>query len=860
MNETSIDKFLGRSFGPYRVVSLLGKGGMGAVYLAEDSRLERRVALKLLPADGFPDPDRVQRFQREARAASALNHPNIIAIYDFDNSDGVYFIASELVEGRTLREVIKQGKTPLSEILNLATQITSALVAAHAAGIVHRDIKPENIMVRSDGYVKVLDFGLAKLHEAGRLSQTTDLGLTIPGQIIGTAQYMSPEQARGARLDPRTDLFSLGAVLYELAARHAAFAGSTQADVIAAIVGQEPAPLARLAPECAALDPVVRKCLRKDREHRYQTAQDLLADLKQIQTDLQTPRRQRNKTFWIGAAVAALLAVAAGGYFATRLASPEPFLNSRLTQIPGTTAFSTGVISADARYIAYVDTRPDGNRTLNLRLLNGPAAIELIPPAFVTYNALAFSADGTFLYYTSSPARPHEPSALFRIPVLGGGAQKLANDVSGKIAVSPDGSSVALVRRQRSEGTLSIMAADGTAEHELLHRRADFPFQSVEWSPDSRAIFFVEAMQGGGDSSSSIYLINRSGGTPRLVTQPAKTFIYDLVALPGGGFLANAFDRDAGLQQIWHISHSGVMRHITHDLSQYQGLSASRDRKQILTSQVQRHSELWVVDRDNPSLTRRITEVGRRYDTPTWSHSGSIIASRFEVGNWMLWTIPRDGPERPLIAQSGTDINPNACPDRDDIVFSSARKGGYAVWRILPDGSGLKQLTPGSNDRYPQCVAGGTVLYWLMTGSQRKSMQVPLDGGPTSPSESLSADQLVSPDGRFVLSAFLDEKTGERRLAVRTRDLRTTMATYPYGGRAAAMAWSPDSRGFADARGPRFAKEIWYQPVPSGPARQLTHFGEDSIFDVSWSPDGRQLVCSRGNFRSDLVLISERPQ
>jgi serine/threonine protein kinase/Tol biopolymer transport system component len=860
----------GRTLGPYTILKLIGRGGMGAIYLASDSRLDRQVALKVLPLAGFGNRESMQRFQREARAASALNHPNIITIFDFGQSEDIYYIATELVEGRTLRDIIRDEKTPLRDAVAIATQIASALSAAHAAGIVHRDIKPENIMVRRDGYVKVLDFGLAKLR-GGSGEKKPEAPTTNPGAVIGTVRYMSPEQARGQELDARTDLFSLGAALYELATRQTPFPGASHADVIAAVIGHEPAPFARSASALLPLEPVVRKCLRKDRDHRYQTASDLLADLRQLQADLQTttgisaaPQQasRRRLPVPIAALLAALLVAGAGAgaWFWFHSRATAWYQNSRITRIPGSSDFSSGVLSSDGRYLAYVSTLADGNRSLNFRLMSAAKAIELVPPAAVAFNALAFSADGSFLYYTVRVTKPGELSTLYRIPVLGGHPQKIADDVSGKIAVSPDGSSIALVRRTQNDGRLSIISTDGANERELLRRRIDFPFYALAWSADSREIYFSEAKQASADGDCHIFVVSREGGEPRQAAHPDRTFVYDLFPLPdGSGFLANAFDTEAGLRQIWHISFDGSMRHITHDLSNYQNLSASADGRQILTSPTERSSELWIVAFDGHTAPRRLTEQGRRYDSPSWVRDGSIVASRYEAGKWMLWSVSPDGAQHPLFPESAADISPHACPDRDDIVFASARKGPYTIWRVLPDGTGLKQISKGPNDRYPECVAGGTVLYWLQIGNERTAMQVPLEGGAATPSAPLTAHQVVSPDGRLVLAPLTDDKAHEHLLAVRTRDMQTTLATYPFGGRSAALAWSRDSKGFVDVRPTGAGREIWYQPIAGGPARQLTQFGDQTLYDVSWSPDGRQLLCSRVRFLADLVLIQDVP-
>jgi len=290
MNEIMIDPLApGSNIAHYRVVSRLGEGGMGAVYLADDTRLGRRVALKVLPASLAADPERMQRFVQEARLASALTHPNVAYIYEIGEDQigenrGVRFLAMEYVEGEPLSARLSRGPMPLSELLFIGAQIADALDDAHSKGIVHRDIKPSNLMITPRGYVKVLDFGLAKLEAAGTRDETQLI--TNAGTVLGTVAYMSPEQALGREVDHRTDLFSLGVVLYEMAAARLPFSGATASETMARIVNSQPEALARFnydIPE--GLDRVVRKCLEKDRERRYQTARELVVDLKNLERD-----------------------------------------------------------------------------------------------------------------------------------------------------------------------------------------------------------------------------------------------------------------------------------------------------------------------------------------------------------------------------------------------------------------------------------------------------------------------------------------------------------------------------------------------------------------------------------------------
>ena len=371
----------GQVVGSYEITSLIGRGGMGEVYLAEDKRLRRKLALKLLPSSVTKDASRLHRFEQEARAASALNHPNIIAIYEITEANSTLMMATEFVDGETLRHRLTFGALPLSEVLNISIQIADALSAAHKAGITHRDIKPDNIMIRPDGYVKVLDFGLAKLSEpesAQFFAEATQHIKTGSGVVIGTVGYMSPEQARGQAVDARSDIFNLGAVIYEMVAGQRPFAGETPSDSLAAILKVEPAPLSSLAPQTPAeLERIVSKALRKDREQRYQGVKDLLLDLKRLKEDVDfqtrlstgarssvetvstnTVKISRRKTRAIVVGVAIVLLITAAGIAIYKFLKPaQP---AQAPQVIKTTqvTFSSGFdgypsLSPDGKSVAY---------------------------------------------------------------------------------------------------------------------------------------------------------------------------------------------------------------------------------------------------------------------------------------------------------------------------------------------------------------------------------------------------------------------------------------------------------------------------------------------------------------------------
>jgi serine/threonine protein kinase len=543
----------------YRIVSKLGAGGMGEVYLAEDTRLSRRVALKLLPAEFTRDPARVRRFVQEAKAASALNHPNILTIHEISEANGTQFITTEFIEGRTLRQCLSDSGMSLNTTLDLATQIAAALVAAHEADIVHRDLKPENVMLRRDGIVKVLDFGLAKLAEASPLeqgseTQTLAKANTDPGTVVGTASYMSPEQARGQEVDSRSDIFSFGVILYEMIAHRPPFAGVNAIDVMGAILNREPAPLNTQAAEIPAeLRRIVTKMLRKERDERYQSSKELLLDLKSLkqERDLETKLKgrqepsipalagtgpvgelpdeggttnvqqfktppeaatrrttssaeylvseiKRHKTgalIGLVALVAFVCLLAYGIYrFAGPRQTPARFQNVKFTQLTNLGQAGQGAsISPDGKLICYAKT--EGSKlSLWTKAIATGSEVQLVAPIEVAeLGSTTFSPNGNFVCYVVQEKGGQ--TALYQIPALGGTPKKILTNIRGSVGFSPDGKQIAFMRRRDPDtgnfGSLIIANADGSNDRVLVKSTNVLLLgQGPSWSPDGRLIAF----------------------------------------------------------------------------------------------------------------------------------------------------------------------------------------------------------------------------------------------------------------------------------------------------------------------------------------------------------------------------------
>jgi eukaryotic-like serine/threonine-protein kinase len=526
----------GKSLSHYRVLSLIGAGGMGEVYLAEDMRLGRRLALKLLPASVTNDAERVRRFEQEARAASALNHPNILTIYEIGEVDGCHFIATEYVKGETLRQRMSGKNISLKEALDIIVQIADALSAAHKVGVVHRDIKPENIMIRQDGYIKVLDFGLAKLTERTTTDGRSERGLlplvsTEPGLVMGTPQYMSPEQVRGIDVDERTDIFSLGIVFYEVLAGRPPFEGSTVSDLIAAILHKEPPPINEAASGVsAALQRIIRRILLKDKEERYQAVEEFLFDIERLQPDekhldhhqatlprlsgradtqaitettkaesrAETPKGilvqninlpgnrtlriqnalhsiKRHKSAALLTLAALLLVSPAIVYLAYKSSGPSSFNNDSTNQSQGiktTRIANTGearsvVISPDGKYVAY--TAGDRAKpSIWIKQVTTSNNIQIVPPTSGIYGNLIFPVSGDFIYYNEIG------NGLYQVSILGGTSRKIVSTKQfvSSFSLSPDEKKVALLEGPK---TLVVVNVDGTERREIT-KPADYEF------------------------------------------------------------------------------------------------------------------------------------------------------------------------------------------------------------------------------------------------------------------------------------------------------------------------------------------------------------------------------------------------
>jgi serine/threonine protein kinase len=812
---------------------------MGEVYLAQDRELERTVALKILPAEMAADQQRMQRFIQEARAISALNHPHIITIYEIGQAASAPFIATEFIDGVTLREYMAGSRMKLSEVLEMVMQVASALASAHHAGIVHRDIKPENIMIRPDGYIKVLDFGLAKLTEQkGSNAQAQTIVETEPGLVMGTPNYMSPEQARGLAMDARTDIWSLGCVLYEMVAGQKPFGGSTASDIIVSILEKEPPRLTRDAGEIPPeFERIVAKALAKDREERYQTIKDLLIDLKRlkqrleveaevghlvasnisnissgamtaggsVQTRAPTADREavrdtnveaarttssveylvseisRHKSGAALALVAVTVMVAGIIWGLTKFFNPHKpaaaFQTMKIARVTSSGKATDATISPDGKYVVYVED-DGGRQSLWVRHVATSSNVQIVAPAEAWYGDLSFSPDGNHIYYLR--AEKNDPiGVLYQIPVLGGAPRKLIANVESAITFSPDGKRIAFVRRNPDQGEYALVVANanGTGEQQLAARKFPALFLYPAWSPDGNVVACSTKSQDMGGRFMSVIEVSVESGAEKPITSHRWWQVGRICWLSdGGGLVMIAADQASSPAQVWQLSYpGGEARRVTNDLNNYVGMSLTADSKALVTVQQDQLSSIWVAPNGDTNRAKQITSGGGRVDG----------------ANGLCWS------------SSGK------------IVYTSSESGTSDIWIMEADGTGQRQLTSdGSSNLYPS----------------------------------------VSPDDRSVV--FVSNRTGSAHIWSMDLDGYNTkqLTNSPVG--EAFPTYSPDGRWIVYTSSVTGTQTLWKLPIDGDEPVQLI---DRPSSEPAISPDGKRIACTYLNEQSNSDVVAIIP-
>ena len=714
-NITTLASLVGQELDTYRIEKLLGAGGMGEVYLARDLKLGRMVALKVLPLHFVLDAERLGRFQREARALSSLNHPNLVTIYEVGEAKGLHFIAMELVEGQTLSSL--RDKLTLKELLSIVVQVAEALGAAHQAGIIHRDIKPDNVMVRPDGYAKVLDFGLVKLTEVEPVAGAANH--TKLGVAMGTLAYMSPEQAAGEPVDHRTDIWSLGVVLYELATGRKPFSGETRQATINAILSTQPNSVANTNPELPPdLDRILSKALDKDRELRYQTASDLRADLRRLLREIDSSAsgsgasgaarfEPAEQTRWLWTVVASFLVLMAAAlgwlvWLRAKAASPDwsRAAHLQLTNEHGTEFFPS--LAPDGKSFVYASDQ-NGNFDLFVQRVGGKNTTLLTPNTPSNEIEPVFSPNGERIAFRSS----REPSGVY-VMEAGGENVRLVMPGCHHPAWSPDGNDIvcstagheeAPTTRNTSPSTLWIANVETGNKRFLCENDAMQP----SWSPSGKRIAFWFMPPSAGRSD--IATISRDGGAIEVITKDASTN-WNPVWSRDGKFLYFASDR-SGNMSFWRVAIDEQTGKVLSEAEAVatpsnfnRHLNFSSDGRRLIYVQTAQQANIQAIKFD-PKTEKTvgepfwITRGDRHIVRPELSPDGSRFVMRISRRTQDdIMVVSRDGTQwRDLTNDKFFDRYPRWSPDGKRIAFTSDRGGRYEIWVVDADGTNLRQLT-----------------------------------------------------------------------------------------------------------------------------------------------------------------------
>jgi serine/threonine protein kinase len=897
----------GKAISHYQIIKLLGAGGMGEVYLGEDTKLRRKVALKILPPQFSTDHERKRRFEKEARAVSALNHPNIITIYEIEEAENLSFMATEFIDGQTLRQRLAEKPFSWQETVKIAIQIAGALESAHSVGIIHRDIKPANIMIRQDGIVKVLDFGLAKLTapDSGDF-ETRDH--TAPNRVMGTINYMSPEQALGERIDARTDIFSFGVVLYEMLTGELPFTGASDAAIYNATINKTlPSVCQSNAEIPSALDQIVKHALKKDREARYQSVADLRADLKNLLRDSQTGSfdyastnrtarqtapynntpsaitndeslsKSRKSAIWFIAPIL-ILGLAVGvywKYFYVRSSAVSNFQAIKLDVLTAHGLTKSVAISPDGKYIAYAKNE-DGKHSLWLRQTASAGDTQIVPQGKAKYDFLRFSRDGNFLYFVGVEGE-NQPSSLYQITTLGRNQRKLITGVDSQISFSPDGKSIAFIRVVEADNSIIIADEEGGNERILKTRKYPQVYgDEVSWSPDGKLIA-VPTLTRGATYAGGMAVVDVATGneTPIPLAEEKLLRISQLAWVNNGkGLIYTPYAADMGQRyQIRYAAYpSGEIQNVTNDLSSYEDFSLTADGQTMVAVRREYSMGIWLTPEDDFSYAVSINSKTGADDGErgiSWTKDGKLVFVSSEGGAQNIWRMDADGSNpKPLTTDyKVAKMLPTISIGGDVITFFSRATDpvtkelvpGSTFFQMDSDGQNVRRVVEETNLAFAAASANEDwVVYTSRAGGIFRIWKAPLKGGDAVKLTDVdSISPVISRDGKSV-AYFIREKGKPLKLGIISINGGEPLKTFELPATTntdAGIAWNKTANGILFVNTLGTTSNIWTQPLDGAKPTALTAFKEFQISHFALNQKGTRLAVARGSRNQDIVLI-----
>ncbi|MEO5894460.1 MAG: protein kinase, partial [Vicinamibacterales bacterium] len=672
----------GTRVGRFEILSLLGRGGMGEVYRARDTRLGRDVALKLLAPDITADRDAVHRFEQEARAASALNHPAIVTIFDAGEQEGNAFIVTELLAGQTLRERLTSGRLTVDDSLLFAGQVAAGLAAAHGAGIVHRDVKPENIFLARNGQVKILDFGVARLvprpfstkPDAGA---TTAVLPTLAGTLIGTPGYMAPEQARGEAVDTRADIFALGCVIYEMLSGARAFAKPTAFETIAAVIAEQPPSLQEAPAVPSPLIRVIERAMEKDPTSRFQSMDDFAFALKNSRGGTTTAGHQPPRTRLNGWPVIALAGIGAAALLTRAMlketTNESAFALRASVVVPASAVPISPALSPDGKWVAYIGLA-GADPDVFVQFLNGGVPVNLTRPHNVPVQRrtivgrLDIAPDGNSILVPGpwQPGGQFRLSGLWSVPAPLGGPPRRVGERAGGIAISSDGKRFAMIQADPLLGdAVAVANTDGSAEKVLVPAAGGLHFHQVAWSRDDRYIYYVRTAMAN-HTQGDIYRVPASGGTPEPVVQTPGTAMYPAPTPDGAAIIYAGNRRGEGFNLWWHPLDGSPEQRLTIGTGEYTEPFVSRNGTALVCTARRRRAGLVRVAADTTDGTPELMPAGNAGDTqPSLGlDGGRIFVSSSRSGERRIWSLDTSrGTAVPLTGGNTSDDRPAVSAD-----------------------------------------------------------------------------------------------------------------------------------------------------------------------------------------------------